>query len=430
MDHMIKNGFLSEFQHGFVHGRSCTTQLLKVIDRWTDILDQGGSVDAVYLDFAKAFDTVPHQRLLTKLAGYGVGGRMLQWIRQFLLGRRQRVVVAGVLSDWIPVISGVPQGSVLGPLLFVIYINDLPEDIASIVYMYADDTKMFRRVDGEPDRRVLQRDLDQLAEWAEKWQLRFNVDKCKIMHLGRAGNVQTVYTMLGAGGQRLDLKETVMEKDLGVWISNTMKPSSHVTHAVNTANRILGLIRRTFTYINGEIMKQLYTSLVRPHLEYGNVVWHPFYKKDIALLEAVQHRATRMIPGMKDLTYEERLRRIKLPSLAYRRLRGDAIEVFKYMHGIYRVDSEDILPRHQNMSMKTRGHCLKLQKRECNGQLRANFFGLRVVNMWNALPESVVMSSTVNEFKGRFDRHYSGRCYNENAVGLQGDMTVLERNDG
>jgi len=328
--HMIDNGYLSEYQHGFVQGRSCTTQLLKVMDMWTDILDQGGAIDAAYLDFAKAFDTVPHQRLLRKLEGYGVTGKLLDWFGDFLLGRRQRVGVAGSFSGWSQVISGVPEGSVLGPLMFVCYINDLPETIASFIFLYADDTKVFRRVDCELDRDYLQHDLDQLAEWARKWQLRFNIDKCKILHLGGARNRHETYSMIRpVDGMRENLRETTEEKDLGVWMDCSAKPSVHVNHAVNKANQLLGLIRRGFTYMDCELMKQLFTSIVRPHLEYANIVWHPYLRSDIELIEKVQHRATRMVPGMSKLTYEDRLKRFDLPTLVYRRARGDAIDTYK-----------------------------------------------------------------------------------------------------
>jgi hypothetical protein len=313
----------------------------------------------------------------------------------------------GVFSEWSDVISGVPQGSVLGPALFVVYINDLPEDIASIIYMYADDTKIFRRVDCEVDRETLQRDLDTLSTWAEKWQLRFNVGKCKIMHLGGVRNAGAAYKMTAADGGVMTLEETKEEKDLGVWVDNTCKPTNHVTHAVNKANQLLGLIRRTFTYLDGPLVKQLYTSLVRPHLEYANVVWHPFFKKDIDQLERVQHRATRMIPGFAQLSYEERLRRIDLQTLVYRRNGGDAIEVYKYLKGLYNTDCSEMLPRHDDMGMETRGHGMRLMKRGCNGQLRQNVFGMRVVNVWNGLAAEVVEASsvTVHCFKGRFDRH-------------------------
>ena len=150
-------------------------------------------------------------------------------------------------------------------------------------------------------------------------------------------------------------------------------------------------------------MKQLYTALVRPHLEYGNVVWHPYLRKDIDMLEAVQHRATRMIPGFAKLSYDERLR-IDLPTLEYRRLRGDAIETYKFLTGKYTDYDPEFLPLHKSVGVTTRGHHLKLVKRECRGKLRSNFFSFRVVNIWNSLPEEVVMSNNVNCFKGRFDR--------------------------
>ena len=201
------------------------------------------------------------------------------------------------------------------------------------------------------------------------------------------------------------------EKDLGVWFDTGLKFSSHISHAVAKSNQLLGLIKRSFVYKDIQSVKLLYTALVRPHLEYGNAVWHPMYKKDIDLLEKVQRRATRMVPGLANFSYEERLEAMDLPSLAYRRLRGDAIEVYKYLKGIYKVDSSRMLPQIGPKAFETRGHCLKIQKRYCRTKLRANFFGFRIVNMWNGLPDDVVLSPTLNSFKGRIDRHWRSLRY-------------------
>jgi len=203
---------------------------------------------------------------------------VLGWIRSFLTARLQKVAVGGALSSWVEVLSGVPQGSVLGPVLFVCYINDMPDTIASFVFMYADDAKVGRNINCDADRTELQMDLDKLGEWSAKWQLRFNEDKCKVMHLGKVnGNLN--YNMQTRRGSTYLLQESCVEKDLGIWIDRALKFSEHVAHAASKANQILGLIRRSFTCIDMPLMKQLYTSLVRPHLEYGNVVWHPFLKK-------------------------------------------------------------------------------------------------------------------------------------------------------
>jgi ribonucleases P/MRP protein subunit RPP40 len=190
MEKLIRNAL---FQHSTYLGKSYyqiistvsykDIQLLQVIDKWTKILDEGGSVYVIYLDLAKAFDTVPHQKLLNKLSEYGVGGRILEWIRQFLTGSKQKVRVRQAVSAWSEMLSGVPQGSVLGPVLFVCYINDLPDIVNSFIHMYAYYTKLFRRVDNDEDREELLRDLDLVGGWADMWQLRFNVEKCKTMHL-------------------------------------------------------------------------------------------------------------------------------------------------------------------------------------------------------------------------------------------------------
>jgi hypothetical protein len=229
------------------------------------------------------------------------------------------------------------------------------------------------------------------------------------MHIGLKN--EKVKLTMSDGTKRSELQETELEKDLGIWFNNKLTSQDQVTLAVNKANQILGLIRRSFTYMDAQLMKQLFTTMVRPHLEYGNVVWHPYLRKEIDMIEAVQRRATKMVPGFSNLTYEQRLRKMKLPSLEYRRFRGDMIEAYKYMHGLYRVDESALLPRHHDTGVTTRGHCMKLAKRESSTMIRQNFFGLRIVNRWNGLPEKVVLSSSVNVFKGRLDRHCGEECY-------------------
>jgi hypothetical protein len=408
IEHLTENRLLSECQHGFVSGRSCTTNLIATLEDWTDMLDEGSAVDAIYLDFAKAFDSVPHERLLGKLEALGIEGQILQWIRDFLIGRRQRVSVNGTLSDWAAVRSGVPQGSVLGPVLFVVFINDLPECLSSLCTMYADDTKVYGRVDGPEDRDKLQSDLNGLVNWADTWQLRFNADKCKVLHLGKK-NRQFEYEMRKhASTETNRLQATELEKDLGVNMDNELKFSKHIEIQVNKANRLLGLVRRSYEYLDSEAMKLLLVALIRPHLEFGNVVWHPHLERDKKLVEGVLRRATKVIPGLKDLTYEERLKKMNIPSMTYRRTRGDLIEVYKYTHGLYTL-KDRILKREERTN--TRGHNYKLVKPRCNTTLRQTFFSQRIIERWNRLPAHVVEAPSLNAFKNRIDSVMSSHMF-------------------
>ena len=312
LDHMFDNDLISDCQYGFLPGRSCTTHLLEVLDKWTEFLDKGGAVDVIYLDLAKAFDSVPHNRLLAKLQSHGVNGSLLRWIKSFLLGRQQRVMIAGIGSKWAPVLSGVPQGSVLGPALFICYINDMPNTISSFIYMYADDTTVSREVCSSEDCKALQSDVNHIQTWSDTWQLKFNSSKCKVMHIGHA-NTHAKYFMKHNGSEMV-LESASEEKDLGVWIDEKLKFTNHVGHVMAKSNQILGLIKRSFVYRDTEVIKKLFTTLVRPHVEYANTVWHPRFKKDVEHIEKVQRRATRLVCTIRDMPYHKRLQVLDLPS--------------------------------------------------------------------------------------------------------------------
>ena len=218
--------------------------------------------------------------------------------------------------------------------------------------------------------------------------------------------ISTSYSMVE--GSEVDyLNNITVERDLGVYTDDELKFSQHIDNITSKANQILGLVRRSITFMDRTVLKTLYTALVRPHLEYANVVWHPLYKKQIKQLEAVRRRATRMLPGFSDLCYEERLRKLELPSLVYRRFRGDCIEVYKYLHDKYSIPSSSLFELDIRDGSVTRGHLLKLKKKACRTLVRSNFFSNRVTNAWNNLPAEIVMSKTVNEFKGKFDKHWS-----------------------
>ena len=175
--HLLENDLCTTAQHGFTNGRSCLTNLLETFESWTEDVDKGYSVDVIFLDFQKAFDKVPKKRLLQKLSAYGIEGKVLCWIEDFLSDRRMRIMVRGEYSEWVDVISGVPQGSVLRPILFLIYVNDIPEMVNCSIKMFADDTKLFRTVKSIDDCNILQNDLDTLSQWTNEWLLSFNVDK-------------------------------------------------------------------------------------------------------------------------------------------------------------------------------------------------------------------------------------------------------------
>ena len=313
------------------------SNLLSFFNNVCNWVDKGEPVDVIYLDFKKAFDKVPHKRLLLKLYAYGVRGDIFRWIKNWLLNRKQRVVINGQSSGWVDVLSGVPQGSVLGPLLFIIYINDFEEGLFNKILKFADDAKLLGRVSTQDQINVMRSDLNKLFEWSSKWGMTFNTNKFKVMHIGRTNqcvNYEINHQVLE------DVEE---ERDLGVLVSRNLKVSPQCIKVVKSANKILGCIKRTMHARTVSVIVPLIKGLIRPHLEYCVSAWRPHYVKDIQLLEGVQRRATKLITEFKGLSYYERLNKCKLTTLETRRLRGDLIETFKIFKGMSDVKLDDFL---------------------------------------------------------------------------------------
>ncbi len=411
INHLKVNNLLYPHQHAFIGKRSATTQILEALDVWTNLLENGDSVDAIYLDFAKAFDTVPHLRLLEKCKALGIDGLVLQWLKAFLEDRKQRVLVNGSPSTWSDVASGVPQGSVIGPILFVIFVNDMPAKLNNFISLFADDAKLFGKSTNQEDHSSIQEDLSKLQQWSSVWKLKFNETKCKTLYLGN--NDKLPYVMDTTDG-RISLEESNLERDLGVLIDNNLAFDEHIAQAIKKANGKLALIKRTFVNLDRTMLVQLYTGMVRPLLEYGNVVWSPHLQKHIKALEAVQHRATRLIPGLATLSYEDRLSLLQLPSLSYRRLRGDMIEFYKYCHKEYDVQQMPFkLHREVNTESTTRDNGFKIWKEKCRTGVRAQILGNRSASIWNTLPREVVNAPSLNSFKSRLDRLWQHFMYIE-----------------
>ena len=407
--HLTDNDLLNDAQHGFRAGRSCLTNLLETLEQWTEIIDEGDAIDVAYLDFRKAFDLVSHEHLIYKLSKYGIKGNLLEWIKDFLKDRTQRVVIRGTASSPRKVTSGVPQGSVLGPLLFLIFINDLPLGLLSALSLFADDSKLFSRIVRnkkgmknvmENGNVTLQNDLNAVLEWANKWKMEFNVDKCKIMHLGH-NNPKATYSMGGS-----NLQETEEERDLGVIIDNKLDFGSHIRSIVGKANKVLGMIKVSFSCLNIPMMYNLYTALVRPLLEYCVQVWSPYKKKYINLIEKVQRRATRMVPSLKKLKYNQRLKKMKLPRLYDRRVRGDMIETYKILSGKEKLNERRLFKR---STFKGRYHSMKLYKEYSRLNLRKNWFSQRVVQKWNSLTKDEVEAKKTSDFKAQYDKLEASR---------------------
>ena len=312
------------------------------------------------------------------------------------------VRVDNELSSWRDVKSGIPQGSVLGPTLFVIFINDMPDEIDSVCQLFADDAKIFRGIKSSNDIYTLQEDLDKLAAWSEKWQLAFNIEKCKSLHVG-VKNVHHEYHMNGKM-----LKQIEDEKDLGVIIDEKLDFHRQTASVIKKANGVLGAIKRTFLKLDKNVFPPLFTSLVRTHLEYANVIWGPFFKGDIKAVEKVQRRATKMVAGIANMSYEERLKELQLPSLVHRRRRGDMIQMYKIVNGDVDVERELYV---KLQGGRTRGHKFKLRKTKATKHSRVNVFSVRAIDNWNNLPAQAIEANSISTFKGELDKHWADQMY-------------------
>ena len=289
VSHMDKYNLLYDLQQGFRSKRSCVTQLVTLIEDLMRNSIAGNQTDLVLLDLSKAFDKVSHQKLLLKLHRYGIRGPTLKWFQAFLSDRTQTVVIDNEKSATVPVTSGVPQGSVLGPILFLIYINDLPDKTRSKVRLFADDTAIYLAVSNLEDAQILQQDLDHPHLLELDWDMEFNPSKCVVIHIIRSRTpVPSQYLLHGQV-----LESVAGSKYLGVEISSNLSFNGHIQNITTSASRSLGFLKRNIRSKNPELREMAYKTLVRPLIEYSSSVWSPYTKSNIARLEMVQRRATR-----------------------------------------------------------------------------------------------------------------------------------------
>ena len=358
--------------------------------------DEGKQTDVILLDFSKAFDRVAHMRLCHKLAHLGIKGSLLKWIECFLSDRMQHVIVNGERSLDSRVISGVPQGSVLGPLLFLCYINDITSGISSAIKLYADDVLIYRVVNCTDDCKMLQRDLDTLQTWAHKWNMSFNSAKCEFLQVSNKQSILSFpYTI-----QNTSIREVTQAKYLGVTLNNKLTWSNHISNITNKANSVYGFLRRNFSNCTTKIKGELYKSMVRPILEYACNVWCPHYNKDIQLIEAVQRRAARFCMNCYS-RYESvtsMLEKLKWPTLTDRRDDLKLVMLYKIIYGYVHV--QQTLPlTYSSFNSVTRGHHKKILQPPTRTDIYKYSFFPSAIRLWNNLPESLSTVKTIDEFK-------------------------------
>jgi hypothetical protein len=394
---LLQEGKISNHQHGFLSKRSTQTQLLECLNEWTGLIDAKDYVDVLYMDIAKAFDTVSHSILMQKLTEVGISGKLRAWIKCFLTERSQVVKVGDHLSCTEKVTSGVPQGSVLGPLLFLIFINDISEVVTnSGLKIFADDTKVYFKTKRDTDHKKFTYDARKVFGWAHKNRLNVAMHKCQVLHLG-AGNPQRP---LSIGGNVLET--TLSIKDLGVIMSQTLKFTEHINAITRAAYQRSGLIFKCFITRDREFLTKMFTSFCRPKLEYNTCVWSPHKIGEITQLENVQRRYTKRIHGLHDLSYAERLKALGLRSLEYRRIIFDLCMVYSICHKLVNLNFDDFFSRSPGQS--TRGHDWKLLVPRCNCDTRKFFFSNRVVPIWNSLPNETVTANNLNTFKRKLEK--------------------------
>ncbi len=402
MTHFEDNTILTDLQHGFRSKRSCESQLLITTEDLLSAIDRGKQIDMAILDFSKAFDVVPHHRLMVKLEHLGIRGETRRWIKRWLENRKQRVVVNGDKSEYADVSSGVPQGSVLGPILFLAFINDICLDIKSCLRLFADDCLLYRIIESDSDRQLLQQDLDQLMNWADQWQMAFNVSKCHTMHITspRKAPKEHPYVMRGTA-----LTAVNESPYLGVMFNRNMKWTPHIDNIVAKGKRLLGFLRRNLRRCPQDLKAKAYTTLVRPVLEYSSSIWDPHDTTNINKLEKVQRLAARFVLNKPHKHTSENQESVTAmvtnlgwPSLEKRRVDSRLTLMYKMTHDLIKVP-QSYHPKEKRGSTRS---CttLQLEPVRCNLDQYRWAFVPRTILDYNRLTPDARAATELSAFKG------------------------------
>ena len=397
--YLSNSSLISPCQHGFRRGRSTTSNLLESVTDWSLNLDHQRSTDAIYFDFRKAFDSVSHTKLLLKLRAYGLSGPLLNWLLSFLSNRSQFVSIGGAASELSAVTSGVPQGTVLGPTWFLIFINDIcdtSEGLDILYKLFADDLKIYALCDGHCHSPTLASALLRIEDWCTTWQLPLALDKCITIHFGKRSNQAVTPSSLNYYLFLSPIASSRCVKDLGVLIDDQLKFDAQVASVVNKALTRSRLIFRCFSSRNKSLLLKAYITYVRPLLEYCNVVWSPRVGYLSDKVERVQRFFTKRIPGCWYLPYSSRLSLLGLQTLESRRSISDHVICYKIVHGIY--DSPITRLFHRKPSLRTRGHDLRLQELAFNKDIAKYSFPHRTIRLWNSLPDDTVHAPSTASF--------------------------------
>ena len=375
---------VSIYQFGFLQHRSTLQQLLVLFNELTNSLNKNQQTDVIYLDFKKAFDSVAHNELLYKLWCFGVIDDLWMWCHAYLANRLQYVAINGAVSKILPVISGVPQGSILGPLFFLIFINDIPTAIkSSMILLFANDAKCYKSISTLADCAALQNDANSFIEWSTKWNLLLNEEKCSVLRF--TTNSFTIYKNYTIKSKPITSKN--FEKDLGIIVSADLKWNQHYQFILSKAYKMLGLVRQTFSSANCVSAKRLiYISLVRSQLLYCSPVWHPFLLSDIRCIENVQKRATRFIINDSTLGYKERLMNLNLlPLMMYFEI-ADIIFMVKCIKAPTPYFNISDYVTFCSANTRSSVH-LKLKHTKTKTNLLGQFYFNRIPRLWNSLPQ-------------------------------------------
>ena len=373
LDHVEDHKILTNLQHGFRSGRSCETQLITTTHDLLSSFNSKSQIDVAILDFSKAFDTVPHAGLLGKLEHYGIDRKILLWITNFLNNRKQRVVVDGSFSNYADVESGVPQGTILGPLLFLLHINDLPSCVNSKVRLFADDCLLYREIKNNQDQIDMQKDLDALMDWGSTWGMKFNAKRCNIMRVSRSRKpLQHFYSL----GNEI-LQEVSDAKYLGIQIiiDNKLDWNKHISTVAARSQSKLAFLNRNLNGCPKKLRDTAYISLNRPALEYSCSVWHPHKKSNKDKIEKVQRRAARFVSNnfRRKASVSEMLHDLGWQSLDGRRQDQRLVLFYKIINGLASVETEDILMPADSRTRKNHSFKFKHLQANCDSY-RYSFF--------------------------------------------------------